>query len=75
MIRSVVSRVYSRLRRSKPCGCVYPIGWSNDRLPRVHRVNDEVTDDGEYVVEYKCNECGETFELNEGRFLERDVNE
>ena len=74
-LRSFVSRVSARLRRSKPCGCAYPAGWSNDAVPHAHRVNDEVTDEGEYVVEYRCSDCGDTFELSEGAFLERDFNE
>lgn len=75
MIRSFVSRVSASLRRSKPCGCAYPAGWSCDAVPNAHRVNDEVKDDGEYYVEYRCDECEDTFELHEGSLLDRDLNE
>lgn len=74
-LRSLVSRVSASLRRSKPCGCVYPVGWSYDAVPGAHRVNDRVTDEGEYIVEYRCDNCEDTFELSEGAFLERDLNE
>lgn len=74
-LRSFVSRVSASLRRSKPCGCVYPFGWDCDAVPNAHRVNDEVKDEGEYYVEYRCDECEDTFELHEGSLLDRDLNE
>jgi hypothetical protein len=69
-LHSFVSRVFASLRRSKPCGCAYPAGWSNDAVPHAHRVNDEVTDGDEYVVEYKCDLCAERFEVNQGQFID-----
>ncbi|AGM11749.1 hypothetical protein HCTV5_145 [Halovirus HCTV-5] len=74
-LRSFVSRVSARLRRSKPCGCVYPVGAGNVGVPEAHRVDDRVTDDGEYIVEYRCDNCEDTFELSKGALLERDLNE
>lgn len=75
MIRNLISRVCGSLRRSKPCGCAYPPGWSNDAVPQAHRVDDRVTDEDEYVVEYRCRKCEDTFELHEGVFLDHDLNE
>jgi len=74
-LRSLVSRVCAPLRRSKPCGCVYPPGFGTCGVPQAHRVNDRVTDEGEYLIEYRCDECGDTFELSDGALLERVLNE
>jgi hypothetical protein len=74
-LRTLVSRVSASLRRSKPCGCPRPADVRKGVVPEAHRVNDKVTDEGEYVVEYRCSDCGGTFELSEGAFLERDFNE
>lgn len=74
-LRSFVSRVSASLRRSKPCGCAYPAVTVDGGVPEAHRVNDEVRDDGEYYVKYRCEKCGDTFELHEGSLLDRDLNE
>lgn len=73
-IRSVFSRVYAFVKRTKPCGCVYPSKCPSDSVPNAHRVDDRVTDAGEYIVEYQCEECESTFELRHGAFIEREVN-
>ncbi|AGM11995.1 hypothetical protein DNAM5_137 [Haloarcula californiae tailed virus 1] len=68
-LRSFVSRLSASLRRSKPCGCAYPACVAEGVIPEARRVNDEVRNDGEYVIEYECAECGERFEVEEGKLL------
>lgn len=69
-LRSFVSCVSASLRRSKSCGCAYPPHVAEGVTPEAHRVNDEVREDGEYVVEYKCDVCGERFEVCEGQLID-----
>ena len=69
-LRTLVSRFSASLRRSKPCGCPRPADARKGVMPEAHRVNDEVREDGEYVVEYKCDVCGERFGVSEGQLID-----
>ena len=85
MIRNLISRVCERTRRSKPCGCAYPRNWNYTAEPEATRVDDGAEEttretDAAVITEwkrtetYRCHECGDTYQLNTGAIVERDVN-
>lgn len=73
-----------RRKRSKPCGCEYPNGWHSAGVPQAECINDSAREETreteaaiitEWILvrEFRCYECGDTFERETGMVVERDI--